>query len=226
MSRLPPQVSCTGPASARLLRALAPFGLVVGPAAGVPRPDPVLVARVLAMPPGSVILCTGPSGCGKSSLLREIARGARAAGERVWDAAALVGRAAPDRPIVDLFTLPLARTLGVLASAGLGEARLWARASGELSEGQRARLGVALAAARVGPRGTRPALLVLDEFCSTLDRVTARGVARTLRRWAGGSLCRVVCATAHEDITADLAPDLHLDLTDIYEVLSEQEATR
>lgn len=225
MSVFVPQVACSGAVSARLARALAAFGLVAVPAAGAPRPDPVLVTRVLAMPAGSVVLVTGPSGCGKSCLLRGVARGARAAGERVIDSSSLVGRAASDRPIVDLFALPLARTLGVLAGAGLGEARLWARASGELSDGQRARLGVALAAARVGPRGTSPALLVLDEFCSTLDRVTARCVARTLRRWAGGSLCRVVCATAHDDLVADLSPDLHLDLTNTHEAHFEREAT-
>lgn len=205
-----PQVECASP-SERLLRALAPFGLVVQRCATPqpPRVDAALRDRILAQPPGSVTLCAGPSGCGKSSLLRAVSRAARERGVRVIDATTLLRRAATDRPIIDLFTLPVVRTLRVISAAGLGEAPLWARSAGELSEGQRARLAVALAMARAGARrGEHPTLLVLDEFCSTLDRVTARCVARTLRRWVSASRARAVCATAHDDLLPDLAPDL------------------
>ena len=201
-------------ASERLLRALASFGLLVGEATGAPSPgfDGSVVGRVLGLGPGAVVLCTGPSGCGKSTLLRAVSAGARARGTPVIDASALLRAAAPGRPVIDLVPLPVERAMRVLAGAGLGEATLWARLPSELSEGQRARLGLALAMAGVGVGvgGPRPSLVVLDEFCSTLDRVTARCVAHTLRRWAGASPCVVVCATAHEDLLADLAPDLHI----------------
>ncbi|MCC7388035.1 MAG: hypothetical protein IT431_04620 [Phycisphaerales bacterium] len=206
------RVARRAPVSERLLRALASFGLLVGEATGAPRPgfDGSVVGRVLGLGPGAVVLCTGPSGCGKSTLLRAVGDAARARGTPVIDASALLRAAAPGRPVIDLVPLPVGRAMRVLAGAGLGEATLWARSRSELSEGQRARLGLALAMAGAGVLGPRPSLVVLDEFCSTLDRVTARCVAHTLRRWAGASPCVVLCATAHEDLLADLAPDLHI----------------
>lgn len=207
-----PHVGCTGPVSERLLRALAPFGLAVERRAPTTRAhaDESLVERVLAQPAGTITLVTGPSGCGKSSLLRAVRAEARRRRVGVVDASTLHGRVPADRPVIDLFALPLLATLRLLSAAGLGEARLWARRAGELSEGQRARLAVALAMARAGAgRGAgAPPLIVIDECCSTLDRVTASSVAHTLRRWVRGRWCRIVCATSHEDLGASLAPDL------------------
>jgi len=203
-------VSCAGPASERLLRALAPFGLLVQAAPAPPEPAAPMpeIDRLLALPPGSIALLTGPSGCGKSTLLRATAASARSRGVRVVDPSAQLAHAA-DRPIIDLFTQPVATTLRLFSAAGLGEAMLWARAPRELSEGQRARLGIALAMARAPARGDT--LLVIDECCSTLDRVTARCVARTLRRWCTGRRAvRVLCATAHDDLAPALEPDLEL----------------
>ncbi|MDQ7012965.1 MAG: ABC transporter ATP-binding protein [Planctomycetota bacterium] len=212
MNALVPSVECGSRPSDRLLRALAPFGLL---AQHTDRPAPVppartTVDRVLALPGGSIALLTGPSGCGKSTLLRAIAETARADRAHVIDAAVLRREAHPGRPIIDLFTGPLRDSLRLFAAAGLAEPMLWARAASELSEGQQLRLSIALAMAKAHP-GVRSVLL-LDECCSTLDRVTARGVARTLRRWVSrhrGVL--VVCATAHDNLAAALQPDLVLE---------------
>ena len=212
MTTLVPAVVCGSVPSDRLLRALAPFGLLAQ-CAERPVPAPparATVRRVLALPGGSIALLTGPSGCGKSTLLRAIADTARAGRESVIDAATLRRDAHHGRPIIDLLTGPLLESLRVFAAAGLAEPMLWARAASELSEGQQLRLSIALAMAKVHP-GARSVLL-LDECCSTLDRVTARGVARTLRRWVSnhpGVL--VVCATAHDDLAASLQPDLVLE---------------
>ncbi len=212
MNTLTPSVECGSRPSARLLRALAPFGLLAQHAER-PAPAPparAMVGRVLALSGGSIALLTGPSGCGKSTLLRAIAEAARIGRAPVIDAAALRREAHPTCPIIDLLTAPLIESLRLFAAAGLAEPRLWARAACELSEGQQLRLGIALAMAKVRP-GVRTVLL-LDECCSTLDRVTARGVARTLRRWVSnhpGVL--VVCATAHDDLAASLQPDLVLE---------------
>ena len=203
------------------MRALAPFGVVVR---RVPRQsasassclqhvDQAEIDRLLAMPPGSIALLTGPSGCGKSMLLRATASAMRARGGRVVDASALRARAVADRPIIDLFSISLLRSLRLLSAAGLGEAMLWARSAAELSDGQHARLGMALAMASVSKR--RETLLLIDECCSTLDRVTARSVAQTLRRWCDqqrqrGTPVRVFCATAHDDLAESLSPDFLL----------------
>lgn len=203
-----PSVECASAPSGRLLRALAPFGLLARRSEH-PAPPPAprdAAERVLAMPGGSIALLTGPSGCGKTTLLRAIARASR---PPVIDGSALLGDAPGDRPMLDLFTGALPEALRALTASGLAEPRLWARSVGELSEGQRLRLGLALAIA--GAHECARSLVMLDEFCSTLDRVTARGVARTLRRWASGHPgVLVVCATAHDDLAPALQPDLQL----------------
>lgn len=48
--------------------------------------------------------------------------------------------------------------------------------------------------------------IIIDEFASTLDRPTAAGLCRTLRRWASESGVRVVCITAHDDVLEWLGP--------------------
>lgn len=204
-------VECGSPPSAKLLRALAPFGLLTK-RTSLPTTTPPAssrVASVLACAGGSLVLVTGPSGCGKSTLLRAVSDAAHAEHRPVVDATELLRAAPSDRPIVDLLAGPLLDTLRLLAAAGLAEPMLWARAAGELSEGQRLRLGLALAMAQVRP-GTRTVLLI-DECCSTLDRVTAHGVARTLRRWVSNQpQVLVVCATAHNDLATPLCADLVL----------------
>ena len=201
-----PSVECASAPSARLLRAIAPFGLLARRAEhpAPPPPPPAAVDRVLALSGGSIALVTGPSGCGKSTLMRAIADAAR-----VPIVDGLLRDTPDDRPLPDLFAGPLHEALRSLTASGLAEPRLWARSVGELSEGQRLRLGLALAMSRA--RGSARSLVLLDEFCSTLDRVTARGVSRTLRRWASGQPgVLVVCATAHDDLAEFLRPDLAL----------------
>lgn len=201
--------------SERLLRALAPFGITPadGPGTrldadrrtaeavgGVLRaigPDP----RPTSRPgPGMVVLATGPSGSGKTCLVRELMR-------REPCAAVHRMRLEPGRAIAEhRATLDLPAWLGVLSRAGLADARLLATPAGKLSDGERARLRLALgiAAAEAAPG----AWLVIDECCSTLDRDTAAGVASAVRRWATRSGRRVLAASAHADLVRLLGPDL------------------
>lgn len=69
--------------------------------------------------------------------------------------------------------------------------------------------------ARTTTRGAPRRVLVADEFCSTLDRCCARALAYRVRRLVdrsrgapdGGPLT-VLAASAHDDLVADLAPDV------------------
>jgi len=118
--------------------------------------------------------------------------------------------------------------------AGLNEAFVMLRRLSELSDGQRARyrLAEAIAAAETvdpdAPAGW--AVVLADEFGATLDRRTARTIARQVRRWvtrsttAEGSrpaaelpgaeppgagfpgVC-FVGATTHDDLLEPLDPD-------------------
>ncbi|MFM9997043.1 MAG: ATP-binding cassette domain-containing protein [Phycisphaerales bacterium] len=212
---------------------------------------------------GGVVFVTGPSGCGKSTFLAAVAarlnahgaktavvrphRRSRRAPETVIDA--IVHAAGRDRSLED--------ALGVLARAGLAEAPLLARRVHELSEGQRWRLALAEAMARVTAAGNQAqrtdnaegerkegkeavervvggtgggtieaqhtgnaedrvpggTVLLIDEFASTLDRVTARNLARTVRRWAGRAGVRVIAAAANDDVLEALAPDVLVAMT-------------
>ena len=103
------------------------------------------------MPGSTIALLQGQSGCGKSTLLRTLKATLGTMRARVLDANGCLQQAKPHTPIVDLFSMPIVATLKLLSMAGLGEAMLWARAPSELSEGQRARLTLALAMARSYP---------------------------------------------------------------------------
>jgi len=175
---------------------------------------------------GQIVFLTGPSGAGKSSMLRAL-RGLRSRARwRDLNAIAL-----PDTPLVDCFDgAPLDQTLALLSQVGLAEAWSYLRTPGELSEGQRWRLKLALsmhhsigapasagteipgtcrlkAARRLGS-GNR-VILLADEFAALLDRITAAIVARCLRRAISTTptLCAIV-ATSHHDLTAALQPDV------------------
>jgi ABC-type ATPase with predicted acetyltransferase domain len=146
---------------------------------------------------GTVVFITGPSGGGKSTLLRELARrlAVPVASAPRYSVKALADRADP----------------ASLARAGLAEGEAMVRRSDELSEGQRHRFAVALAMDGAGP--SRPVLI--DEFGSTLDRLTACSLARASARWARAEGFALLAASAHDDLTPWLAPDLtvHVPLT-------------
>jgi len=185
---------------------------------------------------GQIVLLAGPSGSGKSSLLRALhARVHRGDRTRWLDLANLQF---PEAPVVNCLPgrLSIARSLEMLSRVGLGEVWTYLRLPSELSEGQRWRLKLAMAMslALARPRSSatehsKPqnhrAIIVADEFAALLDRITARIVARCLRRAIESfatkrsrspAPCAIV-ATSHEDLIDALAPDriVHCDFSRI-----------
>ncbi len=171
----------------------------------------------LAIRGGRVVFITGPSGSGKSMLLDLI-------GDAIEQHPGVKPirfdrmPALPDRPLVDGLGaawpgLGLEATLKIMSRAGLGDAFVMLRKPRELSDGQRYRLGLAqvLAAVRTS---NEPGLHVVacDEFCSTLDRVTASVLARQMRRWVDREprVC-FIAATAHDDLLEPLEPDVLIE---------------
>ncbi|GAB4109790.1 MAG: ATP-binding cassette domain-containing protein [Phycisphaeraceae bacterium] len=163
----------------------------------------------LRLEPGRLIFITGASGSGKSTLLRLI-RQAIHDNElgHVFDLARLP--ALPDKPLVDGFpNRSLEQTLRLLSLAGLNDAFVMLRKPDELSDGQRYRLRLAQVMAMVEEDvlPDRLKIILADEFCATLDRITAKVIAHHVRRWVTTTNVCLIVATTHDDLLEPLRPD-------------------
>lgn len=145
---------------------------------------------------GQVVYITGGSGAGKSVVLEQLK-------EQLTDAVGLDDAIWPQgRAVVDCFAGDLSETLNWLSLAGMSDAFAMLRRPEELSDGQRYRFQLALLLAQ------EPAFVCVDEFCNTLDRVTAAVVAHNVRKFADQFDTTFVVATSHDDLLEDLRPDV------------------
>ena len=152
-------------------------------------------------------LFSGASGSGKSSLMRGVVdalRNERIEGDRAPLIVDISALELGERTLIDSFAAPVAEAMHLLSSCGLGEAHLMLRTPGELSDGQRYRFRLALGLAQ------RPDWIVADEFTATLDRTLAQVVAFNVRRLADRTGVGFLLATTHEDVAADLSPDVRV----------------
>lgn len=166
--------------------------------------QPIDAKQLSALLPqsGQIVLISGASGAGKSSLLGAI-RSTHP--DRRW--IDLRSIRLPDRALVDCFgALPMRQILRLLSEVGLAEAWTYLRSPKQLSDGQRWRLRLAKGLARSARK--RRSIIICDEFCALLDRVTAAVVARSLRRATSSLGTSAIVATSHEDLRASLKPDL------------------
>lgn len=167
---------------------------------------PVISDLSLKVEPRSTLLIVGPSGSGKTLLLSAIAGRRRGlanlgsthinvSGGITVPAGVKVGtlkRVAPHRPIVELFgKRDISRAIYVLNMAGLSEAHLYLKRFKELSAGQQYR---AMIAKMIDSERN---LWIADEFCSTLDPITAHIVAENLNRLSKRFGATLVVAAPH-----------------------------
>lgn len=158
----------------------------------------------LRIEPGDVVYVTGQSGGGKSQLLRilEERLGSQGAYAPLLDGATI--QAPKDKALVDSLGSSTEEAIKLLTYVGLNDAFLYLRRFDELSDGQKYRYRLARAL------DARARTLVFDEFCSVLDRTTARVVAHLLRKLARELHLTLIVATAHEDLIEDLDPDVYV----------------
>ncbi|MBN2019999.1 MAG: ATP-binding cassette domain-containing protein [Sedimentisphaerales bacterium] len=168
---------------------------------------------VLEVREGDIVYITGPSGSGKSVLLRELLNEIPA-GERISiDEIELPA----DRAAVDCIhfgqtgqtcltgqtkALSTVETLRLLSICGISDAFCMLIPPANLSEGQKYRFRLACCLA------SGKKYVFADEFASSLDRITAAVIAYNVRKFAKRTGVTFVLASSHEDILADLQPDV------------------
>ena len=150
---------------------------------------------------GDIIYITGPSGAGKSVLLREIQNQIPPDERIALDEIELPA----DRAVIDCIGQPGQTTIEMmrlLSYAGLSEVYHFLNSPANLSEGQKYRFRLACCLA------SGKKIVFADEFASNLDRITAGVIAYNVRRFAKRNGVTFFLASSHEDILADLQPDV------------------
>ncbi|MFH1370506.1 MAG: ATP-binding cassette domain-containing protein [Planctomycetota bacterium] len=149
---------------------------------------------------GDIVYITGPSGAGKSVLLREL-QSCVPADERINIGEIELPADVAAVDCIDGCSTTI-EALQLLGYAGLSDVFCILTSPANLSEGQqyRFRLACALAAGKKA--------IFADEFCGSLDRITAAVIAYNVRRFAKRNKMTFFLASSHEDILADLQPDV------------------
>ena len=95
----------------------------------------------------------------------------------------------------------------MLCRFGLGEVHSYLASVRNLSTGQRFRLCLAIAYARLRrPSRLAPSVLLADEFATSLDRTSAAIIARNLSRVITAGSSAAIVATCHDDLEKALRP--------------------
>lgn len=169
--------------------------------------------------PGEIALLCGPSGAGKSTLLSLLTKqlmepsshyqGCQGVIEVPPDSSVQVlGPLDSNSPLVNsLGRVPFDHVMYALNLSGLAEAHLYVKRFKELSNGQRYRAMIAKLIA------SGASVWVADEFCATLDPITANIVSRNIRRCAKKSGTTVILAAANwSEFIHELMPDVIVHL--------------
>ena len=147
-----------------------------------------------------IVYITRESGSGKSVLLQRLEQSLRPQAANLNDITIN-----PSQPIIDTLGKTVKEGLELLSKVGLNDAFLFLRNYAQLSNGQKYRYRLARLMEK-----TKSQYWVMDEFCSTLDRDTAKIVAFNVQELARRQNKAVLAATTHTDLFEDLKPSVHI----------------
>jgi DNA polymerase elongation subunit (family B)/ABC-type lipoprotein export system ATPase subunit len=148
---------------------------------------------------GDIVYITGDSGSGKSWLLKNIF--AKMANSISIDELKIDD----NEVVIEGVGKDLNDALMKLNIAGLGDAFLYLRKYSQLSDGQKYRYRIAKFIDQEDKN-----IWILDEFCATLDRVTAKVVAFNLQKIARKLHKTVIVATTHTDLLDEIRPTIYI----------------
>jgi len=153
----------------------------------------------LKIGPRDIVYITGDSGSGKSVLLKAIKEDL---GEEAIDMADILPESG--KPIIETVGETVEEGLELLSRVGLNDAFLFLRKYSQLSDGQKYRYRLA----KLVESGKQ--WWIMDEFCATLDRDTAKIVAFNVQKLARATGRAVIAATTHTDLFDDFSPSVHI----------------
>jgi ABC-type lipoprotein export system ATPase subunit len=153
----------------------------------------------LKIGPEDIVYITGESGSGKSVLLRALEKDLGSQAINIDDV-----KLERNKPLIDCVGKTVEEGLELLSRVGLNDAFLFVRRYSQLSDGQKYRFRIA----KLIESGKQ--FWVMDEFCATLDRDTAKIVAYNLQKLARQEGKAVLAATTHTDLFEDLKPSVHV----------------
>ena len=157
----------------------------------------------LKITPRDIVYITGESGSGKSVLLRalenDIKRDMNLTAVNIDEIKPVLGE-----PIIETVGETFEEGLELLSRVGLNDAFLFLRSYEQLSDGQKYRYKIAKLIE------SEAQFWIMDEFCATLDRETAKIVAFNVQKQARRMGKAVLAATTHTDLFEDLAPSVHI----------------
>jgi len=149
--------------------------------------------------PQDIVYITGESGSGKSILLKRLEK---LLAPNTFNIRHI--HVEHKKPLIDTVGKTVEEGLELLSRVGLNDAFLFIREYSQLSDGQKYRYRIAklIEANRQ--------YWFMDEFCSTLDRDTAKIVAYNIQKLARQEGKAVLAATTHADLFEDLKPSVHI----------------
>ncbi len=161
------------------------------------KPEPAVKCQ-FELRQGDICYITGASGAGKSVLLKELYNAVND-DEKIELADIELSE---DSSLIDCIGGDLLDSLRTLSKAGLNDVFCILNQPARLSDGQKYRFRLAKALA------SGKKIIFADEFCSNLDRITAAVIAYNIREFANRYKITFILAGSHDDILADLLPDV------------------